>query len=62
MCAIPRQRQIEIVAFRLWLERGCPNGSSQVYWQEAEKVLGSTVTAETGRPLPLAASLVPQEG
>jgi hypothetical protein len=39
MSTIPRQRQIDIVAFRIWLERGCPTGSSRIYWQEAEKEL-----------------------
>jgi hypothetical protein len=61
MCAISRERQIEIVAFRLWLERGCPNGTSHVYWQEAERLLGSVATpAELGRSNRVT-SLIPQE-
>jgi len=32
-------RQIEIVAYRLWLQRGCPEGTPDVDWREAEQVL-----------------------
>lgn len=32
-------RQIEIVAFRMWLERGSPEGSPQVDWEEAVQLL-----------------------
>lgn len=49
MSDIPRQRQIDIVAFRIWLERGCPTGSSRVYWQEAEKLLLAATLPDRSR-------------
>jgi hypothetical protein len=33
------QRQIEIVAYRMWLERGCPEGSPDVDWKQAVHLL-----------------------
>jgi hypothetical protein len=31
--------EIAVYAYRCWLERGCPEGSSEVDWQRAEKEL-----------------------
>jgi hypothetical protein len=42
------------VAYRLWEERGCPDGSPEVDWQRAEEELG-----QTGRPENESASTVP---
>lgn len=30
--------QVEVVAYYLWLERGCPIGSPEVDWMEAERI------------------------
>ena len=38
--ANPRQKQIvEALAYQLWLQRGCPVGSDQEDWFQAEKEL-----------------------
>jgi hypothetical protein len=33
------QDAIENLAHRLWIERGCPNGSAEIDWLEAEEKL-----------------------
>ena len=35
----PTQDQIAELAYTLWQQRGCPNGSPEVDWQEAEEEL-----------------------
>ena len=35
----PEPEQIEALAYQLWLERGCPNGSDQQDWFQAEDQL-----------------------
>ena len=32
-----RQRKIEALAHQLWVERGCPEGSPDIDWAEAER-------------------------
>ena len=34
------QAQIQALAYHLWIERGCPVGSPEVDWFEAEEQLG----------------------
>jgi len=34
------QRTTEALAYQLWLQRGCPIGSDQEDWYEAERQLG----------------------
>lgn len=34
-----QHQKIEELAYRLWLERGCPNGSDQEDWFRAENML-----------------------
>jgi DUF2934 family protein len=44
----PKRAQIEALAYQLWLDRGCPVGSPEVDWFEAEvrqKSNHSTVSA-----------------
>jgi hypothetical protein len=43
-------RQIEIVAFRMWLERGCPEGSPDVDWKEAVQLLSGPAFKKHARP------------
>src|ERR1019366_5845827 len=35
----PTERLIATVAYRLWLDNGCPAGSDQEYWFRAEAML-----------------------
>jgi hypothetical protein len=35
----PSQGEIAGVAYQLWLDRGCPNGSDQEDWFRAEEIL-----------------------
>ena len=44
----PRQ-EIEALAYRLWMERGCPIGSDQEDWFRAESILytNNEATQET---------------
>jgi hypothetical protein len=44
------QRQIEIVAFRMWLERGCPEGSPDVDWKDAVQLLSGPAFMNRMRP------------
>ena len=37
----PDRAEIEAVAYRFWLERGCPIGSPEVDWLRAENELAS---------------------
>ena len=39
----PTESEIATVAYRLWLERGCPIGSHQEDWYRAEAMLKNTV-------------------
>ena len=32
------QDRVQIVAYQLWLERGCPDGSPEVDWSEAVRI------------------------
>jgi hypothetical protein len=32
-----RQRQVELIAYRLWQEEGCPRGKEEEHWWRAEK-------------------------
>lgn len=40
--SVPTQDQISKLAYTLWQERGCPNGSPEVDWREAEEELAAT--------------------
>ena len=33
------REDVETLAYRLWQERGCPDGSSEVDWFQAEQLL-----------------------
>lgn len=35
----PDHTQVEVLAYQLWCERGCPNGSDQDDWFRAEEHL-----------------------
>ena len=35
----PSEVEIAEVAYQLWLDRGCPNGSEQEDWFRAEEIL-----------------------
>ncbi|HLK62448.1 MAG TPA: DUF2934 domain-containing protein [Bryobacteraceae bacterium] len=36
-----QHQKIENLAYQLWLERGCPNGSDQEDWFRAERTLNA---------------------
>lgn len=36
------QEQVAILAYHLWQERGCPEGSPEIDWLEAEQELQTT--------------------
>jgi hypothetical protein len=38
----PLEEQVAILAYRLWQERGCPEGSPEVDWLQAEQELQQT--------------------
>jgi Protein of unknown function (DUF2934) len=46
----PDEQGIAVLAYQLWIERGCPIGSDQEDWFRAEAILTGreTTTAETG--------------
>jgi hypothetical protein len=44
------KRDIQIVAYRLWLQENCPVGTAHRDWQEAKALLCSLATCETGPP------------
>jgi hypothetical protein len=35
----PEKKMVEALAYQLWLQRGCPIGSEQEDWLEAERQL-----------------------
>lgn len=37
--ATDQNQKIETLAYQLWLERGCPNGSDQEDWFRAETMM-----------------------
>ncbi len=39
----PKQQEIEQVAYALWKQRGCPLGSPEFDWFEAERILRDAV-------------------
>ena len=39
---------IRELAYRLWLERGCPDGSPETDWREAERRLANPESAPAG--------------
>lgn len=41
----PSDREIAVLAYHLWMERGCPIGSADVDWFHAEAELKSEVYA-----------------
>ena len=44
--ARPTESEIAIVAYQLWLERGCPVGSDQEDWFRAEAMLKNALVAK----------------
>ena len=42
----PSQQEIAALADRLWRERGCPEGSSETDWFEAQRILVMNHRAE----------------
>lgn len=41
----PTEKAIAIVAYRLWLDSGCPLGSDQEHWFRAEAMLRAALVA-----------------
>ena len=41
----PTEKVIAIVAYRLWLDSGCPIGSDQEHWFRAEAILRAALIA-----------------
>ena len=33
----PSEERIQLVAYQLWMDRGCPIGSPEIDWMEAER-------------------------
>jgi hypothetical protein len=53
----PTEREIAAVAYRLWVNNGCPAGSDQEDWFRAEAMLKDALVAKceglsTGPPIP----------
>ena len=42
------REDVATLAYRLWQERGCPDGSSQVDWFQAEQLLNEPQTVYDG--------------
>ena len=51
MSRSPTESEIAIVAYRLWLERGCPIGSAQQDWLRAEALLKNALAVKCEDPL-----------
>ena len=47
--AAPNQEKIASLAYALWVERGCPEGTPDVDWLEAEKELRELQDQSSGR-------------
>ena len=45
------RRRVELRAFRIWQEAGCPDGSSLAHWFQAELELGVVSEEETENAL-----------
>jgi hypothetical protein len=45
--AVPgsREEQIKAMAYRLWLEEGCPEGRAEAHWFQAIELVGATTAA-----------------
>ena len=45
--AVPgsREEQIKTVAYRLWLEEGCPEGRAETHWFQAVELVEAVPTA-----------------
>ena len=41
----PTEKAIAVVAYRLWLDSGCPIGSDQEHWFRAEAILRAVLIA-----------------
>ncbi len=52
----PSERSIAALAYRLWLDRGCPAGSSCEDWFLAESALCRVIIAEREEPVSEAAT------
>jgi hypothetical protein len=37
--AMPTEAEIARIAYRIWEERGCPDGCAEEHWREAEQQL-----------------------
>ena len=46
-----RSEQVELRAYRIWQEAGCPDGSSLAHWFQMEFELGVVSEAETENAL-----------
>ena len=44
----PIHEDIALLAFTLWQRRGCPSGSAESDWQEAERILQEPVVQSRG--------------
>ena len=47
----PTESEISTVAYRLWLDNGCPVGSDQEDWLLAEEMLKNELVAQSSRIL-----------
>jgi Protein of unknown function (DUF2934) len=45
----PTHQEIESLAYQLWQQRGCPWGTPEVDWFEAEQKLTDTAVARLAR-------------
>jgi len=50
------------LAYRLWQQRGCPHGTADLDWHEAEKIIGSRLSSLNSGLPSLAFSPEPNEG
>jgi hypothetical protein len=41
MLTHPTDEDIRTKAYELWEQAGCPDGSAEMYWTEAEKLLST---------------------
>jgi hypothetical protein len=39
--SLPNEREVADLAYQRWVERGCPQGSPEEDWFEAERILRS---------------------
>lgn len=55
----PEDRSIDELAYRLWQARGCPEGSAEQDWLDAERQLDGKKQSDTGKPVQSAQRAAP---